>query len=750
MGEFLLRMLGAPATEGAGRVAGASFGIQPVVPLALVVAAFILLAALSFFVYAKTPRDVRRPRRLLMAGLRTLLFGLLLLLLLRPTLDLRVENESRRTLLGLIDTSASFNLRDTEGGTRLESAVGAISGSGLLAKLGEDLDLDFYSFDRSLGGVDADFGSALPALRATGEQTALGNSLRELLNRRRGEALAGIFLTTDGVNTTGESPLDAAAALRDAGVPLYIFGVGSTLVQDLAIESVDVAGTTLVGDAVPVTVRVRSRGMAGRSGRVKLALAGALAAEEAITFGEDGIAEVALAFLPNQPGDFELSASVESDSEEIHPDNNLWSRQLRVLDSSIRVLMVEQSPRWEFKYIQAMLLREQRVDLDCLVFEADPEITRSPGSPYIPSFPQRREDLFAYDLILLGDVDPRRLGTAQLESLASFVSEAGGSLAVLAGKRFMPAAYRFSPLASLLPIEARAATTGNATRPIQPVPTPDGARDPMLQLEDSAEASLARWKKLPPIYWTAPVERAKPAAQVLLADSQNGNPILALQRYGAGEVLFLGTDNTWRWRKNVGDLYHSTFWGQLVQRLAGTRLLAGSRRSQLRTDRQSYDTGERITVYAKLADASWDPVRDETVRATLTDAIGRPREVLLRAVPEQPGQFRAEFSAPEAGRYRLSIASDPDSPIDLSVRPSGAELANPAMDEALLEQLAATTGGKYFTSETLLTLPALITDKTATSVTQSQANLWSSPLAFLLIVLTITTEWVIRKFAELK
>ena len=104
----------------------------------------------------------------------------------------------------------------------------------------------------------------------------------------------------------------------------------------------------------------------------------------------------------------------------------------------------------------------------------------------------------------------------------------------------------------------------------------------------------------------------------------------------------------------------------------------------------------------------------------------------------------------EAGRYRLGIASDPDSPIDLSVRPSDAELASPAMDEAVLEQLAAATGGQYFTSETLPTLPAAISNKTATSITQSQANLWASPLAFLLIILTITTEWVIRKFAELK
>lgn len=749
MGEFFLKMLGAAPPEGDGKITGATFGLQPAIPLLVVIGIFIFLAALSYFLYSKTPRDVRRSRRFIMATLRTILFGLLLLLLLRPTLELTVENENRRTLLGLVDTSASFNIRDAGTETRLDSALATIKGGGLLPALEKDLDLAFYSFSKSLSGLDLEVPDL--DLIAEGQQTALGNSLRELLNRRRGEPLAGIFLTTDGVNTTGESPLDAAATLREAGVPLFIYGVGSTQIQDLAIESVDVAGTSLVGDAVPVTVRVRSRGMAGKTGRVALTLGGAQAAEKDITFGADGIAEVALAFLPNQAGDFELGATVESDTEEIHPDNNSWNRQLRVVDSRIRVLMVEQSSRWEFKYIQAMLLREERVDLDCLVFEADPEITRTPGSPYIETFPQRREDLFKYDLILLGDIDPKNLDTSRLESISSFVSEGGGSLAVLAGKRFMPDAFRFSPLAALLPVEPRAAAVADATRPIHLTPTSAGLKNPMLQLEDTPEASLARWGKLPPIFWTAEVERAKPAAQVFLTDPQDNTPILALQRYGAGEVLFLGTDNTWRWRKNIGDLYHSTFWGQVVQRLAGTRLLAGSRRSQMRTDRQTYEIDQRVTVYAKLASASWDPVRDETVRAILTNAEGDdPREVLLRAVPEQPGQFRAEFSAPEAGRYRLSIASDPDSPIDLTVRPSEAEFANPSMDEGMLRELAAATGGQYFTAETLPSLPEAITNKTAKSITQSQANLWASPLIFLLIILTITIEWIMRKFAELK
>ena len=746
MGEFFLRMLGAPPTED-GTITGASLSWQPVLPAAVLATTFVVLAALGYWLYTKTPRDVSTGRRLFMATLRALLFALLLLLLLRPSLDLDIEKESRRTLVGLVDTSASFDIRDAGTASRLGQAIETLTKSQLLPSLEKEVDVALYQFDRATAELDLDEAAALTA---EGEETALGNTMRDVLNRRRGEALAGVFLVTDGVSTTGESPQEAAAALSDAGVPLYVYGVGSPEIRDLAIESFDVASTTLVGDAVPATVRVRARGMEGQTAKVTITLAGATATEREVTIGADGITEVPLAFLPNQAGDFELGATIASDTDEILPENNTETKNLRVLDSRIRVLMVEQSSRWEFKYIQAMLLREQRVELDCLVIEADPEVTRVPGSPFIETFPQRREDLYKYDLVLFGDIDPKNLSNAQLEDLASFVSEAGGSLAVLAGKRFTPHAYRFSPLAALLPVEAAPANPATATRPIRLAPTPEGFSSPALQLEDTPELSVARWSKLPPIYWTAAVSRAKPAAQVLLTDPRSGAPVLALQRYGAGEVLFLGTDNTWRWRKNIGDIYHSTFWGQLVQRLAGTRLLAGSRRSQLRTDRQTYHSGQRVTVYAKLADTSWDPLREETVRATLTGADGGAREVLLRAVPEEAGQFRAEFTAPEAGRYRLAIASDPDSPIDLTVRAPDAELQNPSLDEALLKNLAAATGGVYFTRETIASLPSEIKLKTAKSTAQRKVELWASPLFFLLIISTITVEWVLRKFSELK
>ena len=58
------------------------------------------------------------------------------------------------------------------------------------------------------------------------------------------------------------------------------------------------------------------------------------------------------------------------------------------------MLLVESAPRWEFKYLQALLLRDRRVQLKCVLQEIDPAISADPTGPYLPAFPldEKRTD----------------------------------------------------------------------------------------------------------------------------------------------------------------------------------------------------------------------------------------------------------------------------------------------------------------------------------------------------------------------
>src|SRR6185295_1631117 len=98
---------------------------------------------------------------------------------------------------------------------------------------------------------------------------------------------------------------------------------------------------------------------------------------------------------------------------------------------------------------------------------------------------------------------------------------------------------------------------------------------------------------------------------------------------------------------NVGDVYYTTLWGQISQRVSIQRLLGGSKRTQLTTDRQNYLSGDRVAVYARLYNAGFDPVQEPSVNAVLgaregerTREPGAQQQVILRPVPEQPGLYR--------------------------------------------------------------------------------------------------------------
>ena len=72
----------------------------------------------------------------------------------------------------------------------------------------------------------------------------------------------------------------------------------------------------------------------------------------------------------------------------------------------------------------------------------------------------RREDLFKYDVVIFGDVNPTLLGPNVMRNLHEFVTEKGGGLVFISGLRFTPDAYRDTPLAALLPLEFDGAAPG--------------------------------------------------------------------------------------------------------------------------------------------------------------------------------------------------------------------------------------------------------------------------------------------------
>ncbi len=800
--SFLLKLCGLKV-DAASRVSEVDFALRNGAWLGWVVCLAVVLAVLAWASYWRDARALLSPmKRRILTGLRMVLFALLLLLLLRPVLAFTVDTAVRRTLLTLVDGTASMKIVDARVDASdvkragiatglldfkkgLEQPVSAIKPIPRIevmremlnrpklefwSSLRRELDISAFTFGQKLGEVTMESSPERPAawldrVQPDATATALGDSLRELLNRTRGQALAGIFLVTDGASNFGASPLEAAQMARSEGVPLFIYGVGITTPRDVIVSNLATQEVAFVNDALPVTVRVRGQGLRGETGKVVVRLVklpeggdGDVVAEKDVTFSDEDDAVVSVPFKPKTVGAFELRAAITPRNDEASQDNNAVAQRIRVVDSKVKILYVETAPRWEFRYLQSTLLRDRRLALKTVLLEGDPSISEGADSPFLSKIPETKEELFKYDLIILGDVSPTRFSAAQMSALEEFVQRFGGCVLFVAGPRFSPSAYSGTLFEKLLPVELDPSATplaGNVGTSVEL--TPQGRAHPMLKLSESAEESIAAWRQFGKLFWVARVLRAKPAAQVLIVGSdaahanRHGKMVVAAEhQFGLGRVMWMGTDNTWRWRRNASERFHTILWAQIGQQLGLHHLLGGSKLTQLSADKQRYNIGERVSISGRLYNSDFTPVRDATVGATITLENGTKQAVALRAVPDQPGMYRTEFVASAAGTSRFSSDRDAATVLELSITEPRYESGETAMNEAALRAMAEASGGAFFREENLWQLPAAVSSKAERISTTIDGELWSSPLFFLLVLLIGSAEWILRKKWQMK
>ena len=183
----------------------------------------------------------------------------------------------------------------------------------------------------------------------------------------------------------------------------------------------------------------------------------------------------------------------------------------------------------------------------------------------------------------------------------------------------------------------------------------------MTKLEDTDEASARVWSSLPGFQWYAPALRAKVGTEVLATHATETNrfgrvPLIVTKTFGAGKILFMGTDGAWRWRRGVEDKYHYRFWGQVARWMAYQRNMAQGDKMRLFYSPDRPRTGAVLTLNANVTSLTGEPLRDGVVIAQLTAPSGKTESVRLVSAGEDAwGLFTGVFTPREPGEYHLRL-----------------------------------------------------------------------------------------------
>jgi hypothetical protein len=278
----------------------------------------------------------------------------------------------------------------------------------------------------------------------------------------------------------------------------------------------------------------------------------------------------------------------------------------------------------------------------------------------------------------------------------------------------------------------------------------------LTKLEDTDEASANIWQNLPGFQWYAPVLRAKAGTEILATHRTETNgfgrvPLIVTKTYGAGKVLFMGTDGAWRWRKGVEDKYHYRFWGQVVRWMAYQRNMSQGDKMRLFYSPDRPNAGAVLTVNANVTSLGGEPMRDGVVVAQITAPSGKTSSTRLQPAGEDAwGLFTGGFTPTEPGQYRVRLTSaDAGSELDTTISVQGTsreKLGQPAKVDVLREIAQLTRGRLMETADPAVVLAA-VAALPEPDPGERRVQIWAHPIWAGFLVLLMGIFWAGRKAA---
>ena len=623
----------------------------------------------------------------------------------------------------LLDNSESVTLKK-------ENYNGKISYENTLSQLGfenkKNIDFQYYKIGSSFSKI-----LSPDSLNYLDTETNFSDAFASVLESI--ENASALILLSDGIFTYGKDP---SIQISNLSIPLYTIALGDTTkVMDISVKNISTNSTGYTDTRHVIEVEIAETGFKNQQTDVQvLDSRSKIITSKKASFNADGQS----IFL-----DFEIElkeAGLQQFNIHVVPLEGEWSREnneasfsIDVLDSKTKILYLGYEIHPDIKAICSLLEEDKNIELSAFSWLS--------GNNFIEGKPDFSKK---YDLIIIHGLphgpypsnlipDIQHTPTLFIQ-LPKSVAENGNS--------------DWSTIRLLK----------NETSQVFQIglhPLIDGNAQPIMDLPET------NYNRLSPIIGTIRGNPIQLDAVNLFAATFDGietqSPVISIQERGN---IRRAEINGWGWYKMVHSFMppEREFIEALISNLVTwTSNDPDERRLKIKPVKNVFSIAEKPVINASLVNESGNIEPDGSIEVKVTSE-NRPSQV-FNMLNNHDGTYNLELPHLSTGLYSFeATARKGDHVIDSGkgeflVEKTNKEFVNTIRNDALLKNMALQTKGKFFEYTNVHNFWDELEHQGILETKKIKKDAYFFPVRsvwwFIIVLLFLGTEWVIRKFYSL-
>ena len=668
------------------------------------------LAAATVLYFRNKKQHYGKALTAILFALRTLIVGLVVLLLFNPLIRQKFSSVETPTIILAHDNSSSIALCKDSAYYRNEYLT---QFEQFRKSLNAEFNVDEYLFGEEVRDFErVDFSDQLTDL----------SSLMNTLNRRYYKRNVGaVLLFSDGIYNRGFEPELLA---ENFPYPIHTVVLGDTIAYpDLAVRDVHYNKVVSLGATFPVRVTVAARDLAGRKAQLTLKESGNIIEKRDIEIPSNRFSkEIDFMLDATKKGVMALVIEVSGIEGEEQQLNNVRHIYIEVLDQKYKLLCVAASPHPDLAALRSVLNDNYEVDF-CFGKETLPEFSN-------------------YDLVILHQVPSARTDFNALKSQLD--KNVKLPVFFIVGND--------TDRDMLNKLQAVFALHSGATNTLMDIKAHQNTAFSTFTFDAKSEQLIAKY---PPLALPhTEINVLKTHDDLLLQEVmgiKSGLPLLSFARDGRKMAFLFGT-NVWRWRlfEYYQSKHHDVF-DEMFSKSLKYLLLSANDGSAVYA-KETYYSNEPVMITVELRNPNNELVTDPDMTIQIENKLTgetydytfskRDHDYELNAGLLPEGLYTFKVQA-QMGERHIGVNGS------FSVVAIGIEALQLTADADRMRSLARLTNGNCYTAGQLDQLAEdLRNDTRITSVEHHESrfeDLIHSKWIFFVLIGLAAAEWVLRK-----